>query len=71
MMKNMRMQNRMLIAMTLFSGIPPVSDAFEPPNVAKRLSGDGGELRGTPSPVSGAALPLKDITGVWAEQGAL
>ena len=42
MMKNMMRQNKMLIAATLFSDIPPVLvDPLRPPSSAKGLSGGG------------------------------
>jgi len=41
MMKNMMRQNRMLVAATLFSNIPPAVDTLRLPNSAKGLSGGG------------------------------
>jgi len=59
-MKNARRQNRTLIAATLFSDIPPVIDAFDPPSAAKILS-DGGGPGGIPSDAS--ALSSKEVEG--------
>ena len=42
---NVMRQNKMLIAATLFSDIPPVVDPLRRPNSAKVLSGGGKEKR--------------------------
>jgi len=57
MIKNMRRQNKALIATSPLSEIPPLIEAFEPLSAAKKLSGEGWDPRGNPS--GGAAPPPK------------
>ena len=63
MMKNMMRQNKMLVATTLFSNIPPVVDSLRPPGSAKELSsGDKAKREGPRCIYSPSAVnPTKDL----------
>ena len=74
MMKNMTRQNKMLIAATLFSDIPPVLvDPLRPPSSAKGLSGGGEAKRERPRGMSspGTVHPTKSLVWVSADPGVL
>ena len=73
-MKNMMRQNKMLIAATLFSDIPPILvDPLRPPSSAKGLSGGGEAKREGPRGMSspGGEHPSKSLALVSADPGVL
>ena len=72
-MKNVMRQNKMLIAATLFSDIPPVVDPLRRPNSAKALSGGGKAKREVPRGISspGAVYPTKCLALVSTDPGVL